>query len=145
MPSISHFELAKLGKKYEGLSGMLEKTKAIAAAKTKVVKETGEALAGAAAFGGLRGYLEKSGKSLELPYIGLDAELVAGLGLAGCAMFDLFGEYNDDAQAVATGILSHYVGQVARNSAKTGKFVHVGGDCIGGDCGSPIAGALSGL
>lgn len=143
MFKISHHELGKLGNKVNGLEGALARAKEVAAAKAQTVKEIGEATGAAAIMGALRGYMEKNGKSMELPYIGLDAELVVGLGLAGSAMFDLGGEYNDDLTAAAIGVLAHYTGQLARNSTKAGKLMLVAGDCVGGDCGSPIAGALA--
>lgn len=104
-----------------------------------------ESLGGAALFGFLRGKMEEADGSWNVPGTTIDIESVVGLGLATAGAighFDrknsLFGKYDSDVMFVGTGILSHYVGQVARKYGKSGAFSLVAGgpaDLIAGNVG----------
>jgi hypothetical protein len=63
-----------------------------------------------------------------IPKTKVDYELAAGVGILGVAFFDMFGKYTDDGINVANGLLSHYSGQIARNSAREKKFSLVAGE-----------------
>lgn len=95
------------------------------------MKMTGEALGSAAIMGFIRGKYETPEGTFNLPWISVDAELAVGMAFLGLAYFNAFGKYDEDAASVGLGILCHYVGQVARKTAKTGSFSMVAGGGLG--------------
>lgn len=99
------------------------------------LKMTGEALGAAAIMGYLRGQREEQGKAFNITdKLEVDIELAAGLGLMGAAYMNMFGKYDEDFASAGLGLLSHYVGQVARNSAKANSMSWVAGThTIGAD------------
>lgn len=129
MPFISDTALAKVqtamtnaNTRYEKLKEKYQKEETI-----RDMKMTGEALGSAAIMGFLRGKYEQADGTFNLPYVAVDAELAVGLGLLGGAYLNLFGKYDEDFASAGLGVLAHYVGQVARKTAKTGSFTMVAG------------------
>lgn len=127
MPFISDNQLAKVQTAIERKETALSRAKKKAEEKAGEMKTVAEMCVAAGLLGFIRGKVEASGKTFVIPGTTIDLELVAGLGLTGAALMDLFGKYDDDILAAGGGILSHYLGQVGRNAGKTGSFGLVAG------------------
>lgn len=129
MPFISDTALAKIQNAMTATNTRMEKIREKYQKQETIrdMKMTGEALGSAAIMGFLRGKYEQADGTFNLPYVAVDAELAAGLGLLGGAYLNFFGKYDEDFASAGLGILSHYVGQVARKTAKTGQFTMVAG------------------
>lgn len=129
MPIISEQALAKIQSAMTAANTRVErwKEKMKKDETYRDIKMTGEALGSAAIMGFLRGKYEQPDGTFNLPYVAFDAELAAGLALIGCSYANLFGKYDEDFASAGLGILSHYVGQVARKTAKSGQFSMVAG------------------
>lgn len=123
MPFISDTGLARVQSALTNANTKVERLKEKYKKEETIrdLKMTGEALGSAAIMGYLRGYYEKDQKPFNLPYIDVDAELAVGLALMGGAYLNLFAKYDEDFASAGLGILSHFVGQVARNNAKSAK------------------------
>lgn len=149
MANISPYNLNRTAEYINRMQGTVKNALEKAGRKAASAKAIGEAVGAAALVCAARGYVEKRGQSFVIPGVGIDGELAIGLTLAGVSMFELADKYNDDVEAAAIGVLSHYVGQATRNSVKAGTVnmqTLVAGDCIGGDCvGSELEAAISGL
>lgn len=130
MPFISDTALAKVQSAMTAANTRYEKLKEKYSKEETMrdIKMTGEALGSAAIMGFLRGKYEQADGTFNLPYVAVDAELAVGLGLMGGAYLNLFGKFDEDFASAGLGILSHYVGQVARKTAKTGSFSMVAGN-----------------
>lgn len=91
-------------------------------------KLVGEALGAAALVSFVRGKMEATDGSWNIPGTQIDIEGVAGLGLLGAALSrKVFGKHSQDALNASVGILGHYVGQLTRKFAKTGNFTLIAG------------------
>jgi len=147
MPVISDSALAKIenamataNTRYTKLKEKYQKEETI-----RDMKMTGEALGSAAIMGFLRGKYEQADGTFNLPYVAVDAELAVGMALLGGAYLNLFGKFDEDFASAGLGVMSHYVGQVARKTAKTGTFSMIAGggpQMIGGSGSSALAAAL---
>lgn len=151
MPFISDTGLARVQSALTSANSKVERLKEKYKKEETIrdMKMTGEALGSAAIMGYLRGYYEKQNKQFMLPYINVDAELAVGLALMGGAYLNLFAKYDEDFASAGLGILSHYVGQIARNNAKatTSGFSMVAGDAVfvgADDPNAALARALAG-
>ena len=140
MPFISDTALAKVqgamtaaNTRYEKLKEKYQKEETI-----RDMKMTGEALGASAIMGFLRGKYEKADGTFNLPYVAVDAELAVGVALLGGAYLNAFSKYDEDFASAGLGILSHYIGQIARKSAKGQGFTMIAGDD------DPLARALAG-
>jgi hypothetical protein len=126
MPFISDQQISRvqgaLGSMAARASRAADKAKQKATQMTKVAEIVG----GGAAIGFVRGKMEKDGV-WNVPGTSLDIEMLAGLGLSGAAMFEVFGKWDEDALNVGGGILAHYFGQVMRKYGSTGDFALVAG------------------
>lgn len=129
MPVLSDSALAKIetamasaNNRYTKLKEKYQKQETI-----RDMKMTGEALGSAAIFGFLRGKYEQADGTFNLPYLAVDAELAVGMALLGCSYLNMFGKYDEDFASAGLGIMSHYVGQVARKTAKSGSFSMIAG------------------
>jgi len=91
------------------------------------VVQVAETLGAAGAIGWLRGKMQQPDGSWNIPGTTIDIELVAGVGLLGMSYAKMLGKYDDDANAMALGVLSHYMGQVGRKFGATGQFSLVAG------------------
>jgi hypothetical protein len=104
--------------------------------KAKEMTGAGTALGAAAAAGFVRGKFERSDGSLPLPVVNADAEGVAGLALLLLGLSGLPEEVAKGSSyyvgQVGLGVSCHYLGQIARKSAKAGKFTAVAGDDLFG-------------
>lgn len=94
------------------------------------LKVMGGALGSAAVVGFARGKLEEANGAWNIPGTSLDIEMLAlfaaaGLALAGEAVGLKKAQY--PATLAVAGVGGHYIGQLARNTAKTGKFTLVAG------------------
>jgi hypothetical protein len=129
MPFISDTALAKVQTAMTSANTRVEKLKEKYRKEETMrdIKMTGEALAGAAIVGFLRGKYEQADGTFNLPYVAVDAELAVGIGLLGAAYLSP-SKYAEDAASVGLGVLSHYVGQVARKAGKTGQLSLIAGD-----------------
>src|SRR4030042_1106942 len=129
MPFISDTALARIQGAMTTANTRVEKLKEKYSKQETIrdMKMTGEALGSAAIMGFLRGKYEQADGTFNLPYIAIDAELSAGALLLGGAYLNLFGKYDEDFASAGLGILSHYVGQVARKTAKEGHFTMIAG------------------
>ena len=135
MPQITETQLAKLGNAVSSRDAMIARLKE--QAKSKDVQNNAMALAtagaGAAAFGFLRGKMEdKTTGAWNVPGLNVDVEAVTILGIGALAlgggMIDKsLKKFEAHATYVCAGILGHYVGQLARKMAHTGKFSLVAG------------------
>lgn len=151
MPFISDTGLARVQSALTSANSKVERLKEKYKKEETIrdMKMTGEALGSAAIMGYLRGYYEKQNKPFMLPYINVDAELAVGLALMGGAYLNLFAKYDEDFASAGLGILSHYVGQIARNNAKNtqGGFSMVAGETVfvgADDPNAALARALAG-
>jgi hypothetical protein len=140
MPFISDTQIARVQATMGSLAARANRAKEMAARQAGHVKTLAEIAGGAAAIGFLRGKYEADGSTFTIPGTTIDIELAAGLGLAGAALFEVFGKYDDDALNVGAGILAHYAGQVFRNYGKTSSFSAVAGGATG-----LISGGATGL
>lgn len=120
MPFVSETTLAKF-------KGAYSKAHSKAESVTGQVKTAGEILAGAVAAGAARGYMERSGKTLNIPGTTVDAVPVLAGVAVGLSMFNTFGKYDEDAANFAMGALAHWSGQIARNSVKAGNLQMIAG------------------
>lgn len=130
MPFISDNALAKIQTVVTGANTRVQRLKEKYQKQETIrdLKMTGEALGAAALMGYFRGQREQQGKTFNLTdKLEVDIELAAGLGLMGCAYMNVFGKYDEDFASAGLGLLSHYVGQVARNSAKADAMNWVAG------------------
>lgn len=135
MPQISETQLARLGNAVSSRDAMISRLKE--QAKSKDVQNNAMALAtagaGAAAFGFLRGKMEdKTTGAWNVPGLNVDVEAIAilaigALALGGGMIDKSLKKYEAHATNVCSGILGHYVGQLARKMAHTGKFSLVAG------------------
>jgi hypothetical protein len=145
MPFISHNALAKVEHTLNRGHELARRAKAKATEKANQVKDAAEIVFGGLAVGYARGKMEDANGQWLIPGTTLDIELVAGAGLIGAALFDVLGDYDDDAVNVGAGMLAHYGGQVGRNFAKSGSLqwpLIAGGSApIIGRGGVPIVGA----
>lgn len=135
MAQISDTQLAKLGNAVSTRDAAIARLRE--QVKSKDVQTNAVALAtagaGAAAFGFLRGKLEdKTSGAWNIPGTQIDWEAVAVLGIAAVAlgggmMSKSLKRLEAPATHVASGILGHYVGQLARKMGHTGTFSLVAG------------------
>jgi hypothetical protein len=145
MPVISDSALAKIenamasaNTRYVKLKEKYQKEETI-----RDMKMTGEALGSAAIMGFLRGKYEQADGTFNLPYVAVDAELAIGMALLGGAYLNLFGKFDEDFASAGLGVMSHYVGQIARKTAKTGTFSMIAGSSmISGGGANALAAAL---
>lgn len=128
MPWVSDATLAKVQTRIQAVKRGGQKALVKGERVAGKLKVTGEMGAGAGLAGALRGYMEKTGRSMNIPGTTIDGQLVVSLGLVGMSIFDVFGKYSEDVGNVANGSLCHYIGQFARNSVQSGKFTMVAGD-----------------
>ncbi len=136
MPQITETQLARLGSAVNSRDAMISRLKE--QAKAKDVQNNAMALAtagaGAAAFGFLRGKMEdKTTGAWNVPGLNVDVEAVAilaigALALGGGMIDKSLKKFEGHATHVCAGILGHYVGQLARKMAHTGKFSLVAGN-----------------
>ncbi len=145
---IQESQLARLGEQ-------VNQSRALAARlrdqlKSKVTQDNAVALAtagaGAAGFGYLRGRLEAGNGAWNIPGTTIDYEAVAvvaltAIALGGGMLSKSFKKFEAPATHVASGVLGHYLGQLARKFAKTGSLSLVAGGY--GMLASPGAGERS--
>lgn len=127
MPFISDTQIARVQSTMSSMAARANRAKELAARQATNVKKAAEIVGGGAAIGFIRGKYEKDGSQFVIPGTTIDIELAAGLALAGAALFEVFGKYDEDALNVGAGMLAHYAGQVFRNYGKTDAFVAVAG------------------
>lgn len=133
MPFVTDTQLARVQSVVAGAQNKYMSVKAKAEAKAGEIKDLAEVVGGAAVMGYLRGMVEKSpdnvlGGKFVIPGTSIDIELLAGMGLTGAGMMDVFGKYDQDALMFGYGMLAHYTGQVSRNMGKSGSFTTVAGN-----------------
>lgn len=135
---ISETQLARLGEQ-------VNQSRALAARlrdqlKSKATQDNAIALAtagaGAGGFGYLRGRLEAANGAWNVPGTTIDYEAIAvvaltALALGGGMISKSFKKFEAPATHVASGVLGHYIGQLARKFAKTGSFSLVAGGGYG--------------
>jgi len=148
---IQESQLARLGEQVNqsrALAARLkDQMKSKATQDNAVVLAT--ASAGAIGFGYLRGRLEAANGAWNIPGTTIDYEAVAvvalgALALGGGMISKSFKKFEAPATHVASGVLGHYFGQLARKFAKSGTLSLVAGG--GGEYGqlaSPGAGERS--
>jgi hypothetical protein len=131
MPIISEKDLAKIQKTIALANSRAFNEQRTRERQIGVARFSAEAVLTAALMGYARGYIEKRGPDSKfvIPYTNADAELVLGLGGLGGALVGgkYLGRYEEDVLAASLGMLSHYAGQVGRQSAITGTFSAVAG------------------
>lgn len=135
MPQISDSQLARLGsavnQRDASIVRLRDQLKSKAAQDNAVALAT--AGAGAAAFCFLRGKMEdKQSGAWNIPGTQVDMEVVAVLAtavfaLGGSMLGKQFKKLETPATHVCSGILGHYVGQLARKFGHTGSFSLVAG------------------
>lgn len=104
----------------------VQRARGHAAGKTESLKAVGEATLAAGAVGYMRGKFQKDGGVWEV--MGVDIELLIGLALVGIPLSGIkTGLPNRDLENAGIGVLSHFVGQVARGYATTKNFRLVAG------------------
>lgn len=127
MPFISDAQLARVQNTMASNQSRTDRARKKAKEKATEMTYMLEMVGGAGAMGFVRGKMEEPDGSWNIPGTTIDIEMVAGLGLVGAALFDLFGKWDDDALMVGGGVLAHYTGQVFRKFGKTGDFALVAG------------------
>lgn len=127
MPFISDQQIARLQSAHANVLARVDTAKKKAMEKAGEIKEVCEIVGGAGAIGFARGKLEDASGAFNIPGTSIDVELVVGMGLVGAGMMDALGKYDNDAIAVGSGVLAHYVGQITRKWAKTGTFSPIAG------------------
>lgn len=127
MPFISDAQIARLQSSYANMQNKMASARARAEEKAGEIKQTAEIVGAAGGMGFLRGKFQEADGSFNIPGTTIDIEMVAGIGLVGAAMMDLFGKYDEDVLAAGNGILAHYTGQIFRKWASTGNFSMVAG------------------
>lgn len=135
MPTISDSQLARLGSQITSRDSTIQRLRE--QCKSKAVQDNavalGTALASAGAFGFLRGKMEGSNGAWNVPGIpNLDWEAVAvavlgAVALGGGMISKDLKKLEAPAAHACMGIGGHYLGQLARKMAKTGKFSLVAG------------------
>lgn len=143
MPFISEGQVGAIQRYVANAQTSMSKAKAKAEEKVGEVKDVAESVGAAALVGFVRGKVEATGKAFVIPNTTVDGELVLGLGLVGASLLDVFGKYDQDVQNAGVGVLSHYVGQVARNWGTKGEFSAVAGHGQLGVGADPLAAALA--
>lgn len=126
MPFISDQQISRVQGALGSMAARASRAAEKAKQKSHQMTKMAEIVGGAAAIGFVRGKMETGG-AWNVPGTSLDIELVAGLGLSGAAMFEVFGKWDEDALNVGSGILAHYAGQVFRKYGATGDFALVAG------------------
>lgn len=134
MPQLSDSQLARLGSQITSRDSTIARLRD--QMKSKAVQDNamglGIAVASAAGFGFLRGKMEASTGAWNVPGTQIDWEAVACVALATVALGG--GMISKDlkklegpAADACKGIAGHYLGQLARKMAKTGKFSLIAG------------------
>jgi len=126
MPFISDQQISRVQGALGSMAARASRAAEKAKAKTVQMTKMAEIVGGGAAMGYVRGKMETGGV-WNVPGTTLDIELLAGIGLSGAAMFEVFGKWDEDALNVGGGILAHYFGQVMRKYGNTGDFALVAG------------------
>lgn len=135
MAQISDTQLAKLGEQITSRDAAI--TRLRDQVKSKQTQDNAVALglagAGAAAFCFVRGKLEdKASGAWNIPGTQIDWEAVAVLGISAVALgggmlSKGLKKLETPATHVASGLIGHYVGQLARKVGRTGEFSLVAG------------------
>ncbi len=135
MPFIADTQLARLGSAVTQRDAMITRLKD--QVKSKATQDNAMALGVAAGTAGafcfIRGKLEdKATGAWNIPGTQIDYEVLAvgvacALALGGGMMGKQFKKYEDVATHAASGLLGHYVGQLARKIGRTGSFSLVAG------------------
>ena len=116
----------------------MQRARGHSASKSEELKAVGEATLAAGAIGYMRGKYQKADGAWE--FMGVDIELALGLALVALPLSGLkTGLPNKDLSNAGLGIMSHFVGQMARGYATSGKF-----RLIAGNAPQMIAGQSSG-
>jgi hypothetical protein len=128
MPFISDQQISRVQGALGSMAARASRAAEKAKQKSHQMTKTAEIVGGAAAIGFVRGKMEdKATGAWNVPGTNLDIELLAGVGLAGAAMFEVFGKWDEDALNVGAGIMAHYAGQVFRKYGSSGDFALVAG------------------
>lgn len=133
MPMMSSKEMHKLQRAFESQRAAAARQREQRATKLDQAMSPLQTAGAATAVGFLRGKMEKPDGSWNIPGTPIDWEAVIGLAGVGLALSDLAGKQTDFVLNASNGVLSHYMGQVARKWAKTGTFSLVAGDDMVGD------------
>jgi len=128
MPFISDQQISRVQSTLGSMAARASRAAEKAKAKSNQMMKMGEIVGGAAAIGFVRGKMEDKGTGAwNVPGTSIDIELLAGLGLSGAALFEVFGKWDEDALNVGSGMLAHYAGQVFRKYGSSGDFALVAG------------------
>ena len=134
MPFMSTQDLNLMASAITSRDAKIDKVakKAEAALVTNKALVVGEALVGAGGFGYLRGtYEDPTTGAWNIPGTTVDIQAVVVAGLAAVALGGVYWKpiapYAGHAANVAAGIGGHYVGQVSRKYARSGKFSTIAG------------------
>jgi hypothetical protein len=129
MPFISDQQIAKLQSIHASAVNKAQSAKAKAIEKAEEIKTVAEVVGAAGIMGFARGKLEAPDGSFNVPGTNVDVELAVGLALTGAGMLEALGKssMNEDILNAGSGVLAHYVGQIARKWGKTGTFSPIAG------------------
>lgn len=128
MPFISDQQISRVQSALGSMAARASRAAEKAKQKSHQMTKVAEIVGGAAAVGFVRGKMEdKTTGAWNVPGTNLDIELLAGLGLSGAALFEVFGKWDEDALNVGSGVLAHYAGQVFRKYGQSGDFALVAG------------------
>jgi hypothetical protein len=128
MPFISDQQVRAIQSKFSNMSNKLVKRESEQINRVRETRMIGGAVGAAAVLGFARGKLEDASGVWNVPLVDFDAELVSGFSLLAVGLLAKKFAFREDALNMSTGILSHYIGQIARKTAKTSKFTMVAGN-----------------
>lgn len=130
MPFISDNQVAQLREKFASLKGSVKKQKEKMVAQQKAQQGIAimTSVGAAGAMGFIRGKREDAAGVWNAPFVKFDMELLTAGLLGTVGFFELGGKAaSPHLVNAATGIMSHYTGQICRKMAKGEGFTMVAG------------------